>query len=193
MNQIKSKNNYYISLTSLIIISLLFHGCKSRGTQCADMPAESCRELVAMHETVPGELLDSDIPVQIEIRNGEKGIWIGTDTFRVIIEQDLTVKKTGSESLIGTPFCEIKASIGNKAEQKMINIFREIYRQELTRKKGMINQELSLIAFDKEVQALTKTIIIVQTKQTADTTLTVFQVKLKCLKKQVYAGNISCD
>ncbi len=176
-----------------ILFPLLSLNCMSRNTLCPGIPAGTCMETIVRHEIFPGELLDSAKLLHPEIRDGGKGIWIGSDTFRIIIELDDTEKKKGHREKTCTACDKLSGTGIKKAENSVYQIFREIYIPELYNRQGTINYELSLIAFEKEVKGIIKTGSVIEVKQSPGCCRDLFQVRSKCLKKMVYAGNISCE
>lgn len=181
------------SLLVFILIITLHTGCVSPGTPCGDIPESQCKELIARYEITQGELFRPDLKVQFEIRNGEKGIWIGRDIFRVIAEGDIGKNEVISNHAAGLPCRKVTESDIKKAEKKVLHIFNEIHSYELYRREGMINYELSLLAAEKEIKSLIKTGTIITGNNDDGECRILFQVKARCLKNLIYTGNQSCE
>lgn len=189
-----AKQTKFLSWSAVFLFLMLFSaGCTSGGKLCPGIDNKSCGEIIAMYEIFPGELMKSDAFLFLEVRDGEKGIWIGDHTFRVIIEQTHKGYKKVPEKNLYISCVKLTGAAIKQTENTVFHIFRGIHMPELYSRQGMINYELSLMAFEKEVKAILKTGTVLKVKNPPDSCRTVFQVKTKCLKSLIYAGNIPCE
>lgn len=147
--------------------------CSAPRMRCPGIHASKCRAMIERHELAPGEFSRSSAPVQLEIRDGRKGVWLSTTSFRTVIEAD-------------------NAKSVEKARDDLRHLFKVIYVDALQERSGMIEYDLSLFAADKEIAGVVKAGRVIRHDRAGEGQRIVFQVEARCLKQMVYAGNGDC-
>ena len=123
----------------ICLVQILSGGCISDNISCPDIPAYLCRNIIASHEFYPGELLKSGSHIKVEIHNDKKGLWLGSDTFRILVEHYNSGIKTGTEKITYTGCSSLTDADTENVKNTAFLIFKEIYFNELYRKDEMIN------------------------------------------------------
>lgn len=165
-----------IPLPGRILIIALFMAplaCATAQFPCGLATPEECDAFIARHEAYPGELAPQKAFLKAEIRQGKQGLWIGNDTFRMA---------TGPG----------KGGTAAPAQQEMLLLLGSIYVEELSKKAGTINYEMSHEAFKMEMRALLNHGTMVKQGMEKGALRYVFQVTTPCLKSLAYANTVAC-
>lgn len=168
------------ALITLLAPLALAIACATGNTPCGE-PAE---DIIARHEAFPGELLKQKSTLKTECRQGKNGLWIGTDTFRMEWQG---AQKTSSP----LPQKEMDDAV-NKARQEIQYLLGFVFMDEIFKKPGTINYEMTHEAFKREMRPILKHGTIIKQDITKGTLRILYQITAPCLRDFVYAKENSC-
>jgi len=175
----------------LCVSAALLPGCSTGNAPCGAMTHDECAKVIVRHEAFPGEFSMLKNTVRAEYRRGKTGVWIGSDIFRIETEVDNN-KKTNSPAKIPGPSlnCATPAAV-EKAKHEILLLLGNVFSDELSRKPGMINYELSQIAFQQEMKGILQQGEVVKQEHIDGRCRIVFQIKMTCLQNLVYAKDVT--